>query len=488
MLNERLRRLKTGAFEEARKLFGIFIYFWVLLSLFSFHKALILKEQYPIFHQGFAVINALALAKVVLLGEFFRVGDRFRNRPLIYPILFKSAVFAVLLICFHIIEEAFIGIVHGKTIYQSIPSISDERFREIFMTGIIMFVVLMPFFAFRELERAIGPEELRSLLFGNESEAGAAPPAVQRGWRAAVAAAIAALALGGGWFAWSLYRRQAGHYVAQTLERDSIVPAVTATGTVNPVGSVPAGTHVPGVIQTLYCDVKSKVKAGQLCAKIDPGPYQTAVGHERARLAEAELRLEKDEADLANAKAAFEGNRVRAKRRAISHHALNMSRKAVEQAQVRTKLDETTVAQLQAALHGAEINLGYTEIVAPVGGTVVARNVEIGQTVDAGSQAPPLFLIATDLSVMQVDAKVGEADLDKINVGDKASFTVASLPNQTFTGEITQIGQPAQPIQNTAAHDMVISVPNPDLLLKPGMRATIHIAVDRHSNAPRLPK
>jgi hypothetical protein len=127
MVNDRFRRLKTGVIDETRKLLGIFIYFWVLLSLFSFHKALILNEENLIYHQGFALINALALAKVVMVGEFFHVGDNVNNRPLIYPIIFKSAIFAVLLICFHTIEETFIGVLDGKTISQSIPSIGGGR-------------------------------------------------------------------------------------------------------------------------------------------------------------------------------------------------------------------------------------------------------------------------------------------------------------------------------------------------------------------------
>ena len=107
MVSERLRRLKTGAIDETRELFWIFIYLWVLLSLFSLHKALVLNEESLIYHQGFAIINALALAKVVLVAEYFHVGDNLKNRPLIYPIMFKSAVFAVILLCFHIIEKRF---------------------------------------------------------------------------------------------------------------------------------------------------------------------------------------------------------------------------------------------------------------------------------------------------------------------------------------------------------------------------------------------
>jgi hypothetical protein len=173
MVNNRLRRLRTGAIDETRKQFGIFIYLWVLLSLFSFHKALVLNEEYVIYDQGFALINALALAKVILLGEYFHFGERVKDRPLIYPILFKSAFFAALLIFFHIIEETVIGLFHGKTFFQSIPSIDDVKLQGVLMVGVIMFVVLMPFFAFRELDRAIGTVELRSLLFGDKTGAGA---------------------------------------------------------------------------------------------------------------------------------------------------------------------------------------------------------------------------------------------------------------------------------------------------------------------------
>jgi len=176
MVNERLIRLKTEAIDETRKLFGIFIYLWVLLSVFSLHKALVLNEESLIYHQGFALINALALAKVVLVAEYFHVGDKLKNRPLIYPVTFKSAVFAVILMCFHIIEETLIGLWHGESLSQSIPNIGGGTLQGILMVGIIMFVVLMPFFAFRELGRVIGTEQLQSLLFGGESKGGTAPP------------------------------------------------------------------------------------------------------------------------------------------------------------------------------------------------------------------------------------------------------------------------------------------------------------------------
>ena len=397
MVNDRLHRLKTGAIDETKKLFGIFIYLWVLLSLFSFHKALLLNEESLIYQQGFALINALALAKVILLGEYFHVGERFKDRPLIYPILFKSAVFAALLICFHIIEETFIGIFHGKTFFQSIPSIGGGKLQGILMVGVIMFVVLLPFFAFRELDRAIGTEELRSLLFGDKTEAGATSPIMRTSRRTAAAAAFAVLVIGGGWLIWALNRSTATHYVTQKPEPGSVVGTVTAS-VVGTAATTPVGARVSGVIQALECGVNMKVKAGQFCAKIDPRPFQIMVNQNKSDLAKAETRFEQGKAAVTEAKAAFEHREALAKRRAISQKAIDKSRNAYEQAQARTKHDEATVAQLQAALHAAETDLGYTEIVAPVDGTVVSRNIEIGQTVAAGSEASPLFLIATDPS------------------------------------------------------------------------------------------
>jgi biotin carboxyl carrier protein len=395
MVNDRLRRLKTGALDESKKLFGIFIYFWVLLSLFSFHKALVLKEEYLLYDQGFALVNALVLAKVVLIGEFFRVGDRLKNRPLIYPIIFKSAVFALLLICFHILERTLTGVLHGKTVLQSVPSIGGGTLQGILMVGIIMFVALMPFFAFRELNQAIGTQQLHALLFGDPTKAGAAPPLARRGWRIAEAAALV-LALGSGWLIWSLDRGTSANSVAQKLDDDSVIRTGTATGVVGAAATVPVSARVSGVIQALECGAGTRVKAGQLCAKIDPQPYQAIIDQNKSDLAQAETRFATDKADLARAKAAFERHQALAKRRAVSRKAIEKSRKAFEQAEVQAKLDEQTIAQLQEALKAAETSLYHTHIVAPVDGTVVSRNVEIGQTVAAGSDAQPLLLIATN--------------------------------------------------------------------------------------------
>jgi HlyD family secretion protein len=240
--------------------------------------------------------------------------------------------------------------------------------------------------------------------------------------------------------------------------------AVTARGVIAPTATTPVGARVSGEIQALDCNVNMQVKAGQLCAKIDPRPYQIVVDQNRADLAAAEARLEKDKADLA-------------KRPAISRKAIAKSRKAFERAQTQTKRDEARVAQLQAALHAAEANLGDTDIVSPIDGTVVSRNIETGQTVAAGSETP-LFVIAADLTLTHIDAAISAKDGGEVKLGDKATFTVAAFPNHMFSGRVTQIQPSPQALDHAATYDVVISAPNPELLLEPGMAATIRIVIE----------
>jgi HlyD family secretion protein len=224
-----------------------------------------------------------------------------------------------------------------------------------------------------------------------------------------------------------------------------------------------------------------------LCAKIDPRPYQNVFDQDQTDLAAAKARLDKDKANLAKAQAAFEDNQIPAKRRATTRKALDNSRKAYEQGQTKIKRDEATVVQLETALHAAEINLGDTEIVSPIDGTVISRNVEVGQTVAAGSDTPPLFPVAVDLTVIHVDTNFSENDISKVKPGDKVLFTVEAFPNHPFAGEVIQIGQSPRTIQNVTTYDVVISAPNPDLLLKPGMTATIRIVVDTRDDVLRAP-
>ena len=308
-------------------------------------------------------------------------------------------------------------------------------------------------------------------------------------WRipaAAVALAVLAFGGGSGWLYWSTHRTTAVHYVTQKIELGSIIRSVTASGVVVPTATASIDARVSGVIQALYCAADTKVKAGQLCAKIDPRPYQTLVDQDNADLAATEVRLQKDNADLARSKATFERYEAREGRRVISQKTLDKLRKAYEQAQTRTKIEEASVAQLQAALHAAQTNLGYTDINSPIDGTVVSRNVEMGQSIVAGKETP-LFVVAEGLTAMQVNGNVSENDMRAINLGDKASFTVEAIPNHLFVGAITQLGRPSQTLEHAPTYDVVITAPNPKLLLKPGMTATIKIVVDRRDDVLRAP-
>ena len=259
------------------------------------------------------------------------------------------------------------------------------------------------------------------------------------------------------------------------LEHGSEVRTVAASGVVGPTATAPVGARVSGQMQALHCDARMHVKAGQLCAKIDARPYQIVVDQHRADLAVSEARLEKDKTDLAQAQAAFESHEALAKRRASSRKAIDQLRKSLVRAQTQTKRDEARVAQLQAALHAAETNLSYTDIVSPIDGTVVSRNVEMGQTVTAGSETQPLFVIAADPALTHIESIISAKDIGEVKLGAKATFTVETFPNRQFSGTVTQIRPSPQTYENAATYDVVISAPNTDSLLKPGMAATIRI-------------
>ena len=300
---------------------------------------------------------------------------------------------------------------------------------------------------------------------------------VSNNWRMPVAA-IVILVLGGGWFA--------ERYFAAKLKPDDVVRTLTASGVVVPTATTPVSARVSGVIQTLYCAVNTKVKAGQLCAKIDPLPYQLVVDQDKADLAAAEARLQKDNADLARAKAAIERHEAIAKPLAISSKALNKLHGAIERAQKQLWADEATVARVKMALHFAEINLANTDVLSPIDGTVVSRNIEAGKTLAVETE-PPLLLVAADLAVVQINAKVSEKDIGKVKLGDQASFTVEAFPDRSFAGVVIQADRAPQKSPNAVSYDVVISAPNPDFLLHPGMSATIRIMIDKRDDAPHAP-
>jgi hypothetical protein len=167
-MDQKLDRLKAKAVDETKKLFRIFVYLWVLLTMFSLHKAYTLSLNQLTFQQAFAIINALAMAKVILLAQAFHFGEGFKNKPLAYPVTLQAAGFSILLLIFHVIEEIAVGKWHGKTLAASMPTFGDGSLQALLMVAIILFVAMIPFCAFLELERVVGSETLNGLFFGRK--------------------------------------------------------------------------------------------------------------------------------------------------------------------------------------------------------------------------------------------------------------------------------------------------------------------------------
>jgi HlyD family secretion protein len=296
--------------------------------------------------------------------------------------------------------------------------------------------------------------------------------------------AAALLALGATW----LWRRpEADAFVTAPVAKSDLARTIAATGAVNPVTTVQVGTYVSGPIQALSCDFNTRVKAGQRCAQIDPRPYQIALDQARANLTAAQAQLAKDRASLAYAQSVHENDRGLVEQGVVSREAADNDRSAYEQARATVALDEATIAQRKAALDAAQVNLDYTEIVSPVDGVVVSRNVDVGQTVAASFQTPTLFLIAQDLTRMQVDASVSESDIGGVQVGQKANFTVEAYAGRTFEGTVQQLRQAPITVQNVVTYDVVIAVANPDLALLPGMTANVHIVTEERRDVLAVP-
>jgi HlyD family secretion protein len=291
--------------------------------------------------------------------------------------------------------------------------------------------------------------------------------------------------------AYSYHHRNArgasAELVTATLDRGVIEATVTATGTVNPVTTVQVGTYVSGPIQAIDVDFNSPVKTGQRVAKIDPRPFQVKVQQAEANLANARARVEKDRADLDLKARNLERSRRLRAAGVISQSEMDGARSDHDQARAQLSLDQAGVQQAEAALAEARINLAYTDITSPVDGVVVSRNVDVGQTVAASFQTPTLFLIAQDLTKMQVDTNVSESDIGAVRPGQAAWFTVDAYPGKAFHGTVVQVRDAPIVVQNVVTYDVVIAVANPALELKPGMTATVSITTARREDALRVP-
>ena len=285
------------------------------------------------------------------------------------------------------------------------------------------------------------------------------------------------------------------------VERGVVDLIVTATGQINPMINVLVGSQVSGTIKALYADYNSQVKEGQVIAQIDPAIFQAQVDQAKANvlnnqasLLNAQANLVKAEVAVLDAKRNLDRNLPLVEKKVIAQATMDTAQAnydtAVAQREVAKAQVESSKAQVEqakAALIMAETNLRYATIRSPVNGTVISRNVDVGQTVAASLAAPTLFTIAKDLTKMQVDTNVSEADVGRITVGQDATFTVDAYAGRTFRGKVSEVRNAPIIVQNVVTYDVVIQVDNRDLKLKPGMTANVSVMIANREGVLKIP-
>lgn len=299
---------------------------------------------------------------------------------------------------------------------------------------------------------------------------------------------VVLIAIGAG--AGAYYMRRGGtepQVSTAQLSRGDVVDAVAATGTLEAVETVDVGTQVSGVVKELHADYNSIVRKGQIIARLDPSLIQTQVEQNRANVTRAEADLERLRVALADAKQKHERAQQMWAKNLIPRTELETTEVNVKSAEAQIRSSQAAVIQARANLNQQEVNLQHTVIEAPINGIVIARNVDVGQTVASSMQAPTLYILAADLTKMQVLANIDEADVGRMRPGQAVTFRVDAYPTDTFTGTVQQVRLQPAVVQNVVTYSTVISVPNPQLKLKPGMTANVNIEIARRTDVLRVP-
>ena len=271
------------------------------------------------------------------------------------------------------------------------------------------------------------------------------------------------------------------------ISRGDVVDAVAATGTLQAVETVDVGTQVSGTVQDLYADFNSIVRKGQVIARLDPSLIQTQIEQQEANVTRSQADLDRLKVNLADAKQKYERAKAMFDKNLIPKTDLETAEVNVKSADAQIKSSEASLVQAVASLNNQKVNLDHTVITAPIDGIVIARSVDQGQTVAASMNAPTLFILAADLTKMQVLANIDEADVGRMRPGQVVTFRVDAFPTETFNGTVQQVRLQPAVVQNVVTYSTVIAVPNGELKLKPGMTANVNIEVARKSNVLRLP-
>jgi HlyD family secretion protein len=282
-------------------------------------------------------------------------------------------------------------------------------------------------------------------------------------------------------------RQRPVRYATATVSRGDVTEVVGATGTLQAVTTVQVGSQVSGTIQNLNADFNSVVHKGQVIARLDPSSFEARVGQARANLVSARANVERARSTVEDTRQKYERAKELAAEKLLPQSDLDTAKANYEGAVAQVKAAEAAVSQAVAALNQAQVDLDHTVISAPIDGVVIGRNVDVGQTVAASFQAPVLFTIANDLSRMQVNASVDEADIGRVQPGEEVTFRVDAFPEQTFEGRVEQVRLQPTTVQNVVTYNAIISVDNPGQKLKPGMTATVSIIVRRADDVLRVP-
>lgn len=302
-----------------------------------------------------------------------------------------------------------------------------------------------------------------------------------------LALAVLSLSAWGVWYAF--FREKPVVYDLQTEQAvmGDITATVTASGRMNAISVVEIGTQVSGTVREIYVDYNSPVSADQLIAMIDPTILKLQLSELQANLAVARAGVESAGAALSDGERKLKRNRELYARKLIAKSELEESETGVQMKRALLREARSRVAQAEAAVARGRTNLNHTRIVSPVNGVVVSRKVDVGQTVAASFQTPTLFSIAQDLTKMQIDTNVDEADIGRVAEGQSVSFRVDAFPEETFEGRVVQVRIAPQTVDNVVTYTVVIHVDNDELKLKPGMTANVSIETSRRKNVLRVP-
>ena len=272
-------------------------------------------------------------------------------------------------------------------------------------------------------------------------------------------------------------------YITQKLEKGKIIQKITASGIINPISTINIGTQVSGTISEILVDYNSLVKKGQLLAQIDPALFEATVAQRQAALDIAKAEVDVSKNDIVYYKKNLERIKKLNSSRYSADKELESAQRDYDNAIVQLKLQEAQVKQAEASLKSAEIDLHYTKIVSPVDGIVVSKEVEVGQTVAASFQTPTLFNVAEDLTKMQIEASIVEADISKVKEGQTAEFSVDGYPDEIFVGQVTQVRNQAITTSNVVTYEVIIEIDNSAQKLKPGMTANVDIITAQKDDA-----